>query len=634
MFRKILLLAICLSCAPAAAVHGIAAPGIDSGGLSLGLDVEVLEDPTGQMRLEDVLRPDTARRFASNDTPTANFGYTSSAYWLRFELQSDPGYSGPLLLELRFPSIDAVEFYRPVRGAQESLGPALTLAGDTRDWQEREFKHRMHVFRLDAPRSGVETYHLRVASEGVLTVPLFLWRESAFIETDTQMQFVFGAFYGLIAAMFLYNLLLYFVLRDPLYLLYVLYVGAFGMFLFVFDGYAFQYLWPRSVWWANHSIATALALALAFGTLFARAFLGMRRNSPLAATLMLATAGASFALAACGATGLLIGYRTTLQLLSALAPVTVAITLFVSVQEMLRGYRPARYFLLAWSALLAFVALGALRNFTLVPTNFLTIYGLHIGLVLDVLLLSFALGARINLMKRDTELAQAEALANQRALLEANRRHESELEQRIVNRTKELNWANERLHQEALERDALLAQLRENEERMRFMAQHDPLTGLPNRLSMHERFQLALELAKRSRKTLAVMMVDLNGFKAVNDTRGHAAGDAVLVAVTARLRTSVRGSDTVARYGGDEFVVLASDIERRDDAALIAEKIADMIGLSFPLPGGPASISASIGIALYPEDGQSTEALLAAADQAMYKAKSGAAERYVFHAAL
>ena len=634
MLRVMLLLAIGLLCAPASAVHGIVAPGIDSGGISIGRDVEVLEDPAGLMRLEDVLQPDAARRFVRNDTAALNFGYTASAYWLRFDLRPDPDHAVPLLLELRFPSIDAVEFYRPLHAADGSLRHALSLAGDLRQWQEREIKHRAHVFRLDAPRAGVDTFYMRVASAGVLTVPLFLWQESDFIETDRHVQLVFGAFYGLVAAMFLYNLLLYFFLRDPLYLLYVLYVGAFGMFLFVFDGYAFQYLWPRSVWWANHSIATTLALALAFGSLFARAFLNMRHNSPRAAALVLAIALTSLALAACDATGWLIDYRTALRLISALAPVAVVATLFVSVQELLRGYRPARYFMLAWSVLLVFVALGALRNFALVPTNFLTIYGMHIGLVLDVLLLSFALGSRINLMKRHTELAQAEALANQQALLETTRRHESELEQRIADRTRELNLANERLHQEALEREALLAQLRENEERMRFMAQHDPLTGLPNRLSMHERFQLALELAKRSRKTLAVMMVDLNGFKAVNDARGHAAGDAVLVAVTARLRTSVRGSDTVARYGGDEFVVLASDVERRDDAVLIAEKIADMIGLPIPLPGGPASVSASIGIALYPEDGQSTAALLAAADRAMYKAKSGAAECYVFHASL
>jgi diguanylate cyclase (GGDEF)-like protein len=178
-----------------------------------------------------------------------------------------------------------------------------------------------------------------------------------------------------------------------------------------------------------------------------------------------------------------------------------------------------------------------------------------------------------------------------------------------------------------------MALLRNQEEHLRFMAQHDPLTGLPNRLSMQQRLALAMELAKRNRKKLAVMLVDLDGFKSINDTRGHPAGDQALVQLASRLRTSVRGSDTVARYGGDEFVILAGELDRAEDATMIAEKVADMVQLPLALAGGPASVSCSIGISVFPDDAEDAEALIALADKAMYASRSASGQRYAFFAA-
>jgi diguanylate cyclase (GGDEF)-like protein len=263
-----------------------------------------------------------------------------------------------------------------------------------------------------------------------------------------------------------------------------------------------------------------------------------------------------------------------------------------------------------------FIALGALRNFAIVPTHFLTVNGLHIGLALDVVLLSFALADRINSVKREKEAAQGEALASRTALLDATQANERELERRIAERTAELNRANE--------------QLRGQEEHLRHLAQHDPLTGLPNRISMRQRLALAMELAKRNRKKLAVMMVDLDGFKRLNDTRGHLSGDHALAQIAGRLRTSVRGSDTVARYGGDEFVVLAAELDRAEDVGTVAEKIADMVSLPLSFDGVTENISCSIGISIFPDHAEDAEGLIERADRAMYAAKAAKNLRYAF----
>ena len=615
MFRALAIAALLVRIA-AAHSEPVPLPGA-SDGVAVGRYADVLEDPRGALRREDVATPGIEGRFARSEVEVPNFGYTYSAFWLRFGLPRETGrLLVPMLaLEIRFPSIDSIELHVPYRAAA-GLEYKVQRAGDLQPWEAREVKHRNHVFRIPTEGLADAPAYLRVRSESALTVPVYLWRPEALIASDRNSQLVYGLFYGLVTALFLYNLMLFLALRDPVYLWYVLYVLSFGIGLAAFDGLAFQYLWPDSVWWANHALGTALCATLFFGTQFARSFLGIPSitvfaNRFLLAVMALAAAGVLFA-----ATGWLVAYGTIMRTLSAVACATAGIVLYVAVRAVLDGYRPARFFLLAWTALLVFIALGALRNFAIVPTYFLTVNGLHVGLALDVVLLSFALADRINAIKREKEAAQGEALASRSALLEATQAHERELERRIAERTAELNRANELL--------------RDQEQHLRHLAQHDPLTGLPNRLSMQQRLALAMEIAKRNRKKLAVMMVDLDGFKRLNDTRGHRSGDYVLTQIAARLRTSVRGSDTVARYGGDEFVVLAGELDRAEDVANIAEKIADMVSLPVPIDGVMEKIGCSIGISICPDHAEGAEGLIERAERAMYAAKAAKHPRYVF----
>lgn len=153
------------------------------------------------------------------------------------------------------------------------------------------------------------------------------------------------------------------------------------------------------------------------------------------------------------------------------------------------------------------------------------------------------------------------------------------------------------------------------------LAHFDALTQLPNRNLFWDRLEQALRLAGRSRQTVAVLWLDLDGFKAVNDTLGHAAGDDLLRQVGQRLRGALRESDTAARLGGDEFAVVLATVARSEDATGVAQKIIDRINQPFTLPQGPARVSASIGVALYPDHAGTARALAHHADQAMYAAK-------------
>src|SRR5262249_43879088 len=147
------------------------------------------------------------------------------------------------------------------------------------------------------------------------------------------------------------------------------------------------------------------------------------------------------------------------------------------------------------------------------------------------------------------------------------------------------------------------------------------LTDLPNRRLLREHLDQAITRARRSASLLAVLFLDLDHFKEVNDTLGHAAGDELLKAVARRLRRSLRESDTVARLGGDEFAVILTDALRPADVGNFARKVLDLLDRPFRILGRRVSMRASMGISLYPSDGQDAERLLRNADIAMYRAK-------------
>ena len=168
-----------------------------------------------------------------------------------------------------------------------------------------------------------------------------------------------------------------------------------------------------------------------------------------------------------------------------------------------------------------------------------------------------------------------------------------------------------------------LFKLKDAERTLRKSAFLDPLTGLANRLLLMDRFEVAMRHAKRNRKKFAVLMLDLNKFKAVNDTYGHAAGDKVLVTVAQRLVSIVRESDTVARLGGDEFVLIVESINERAQLEALGQKLMDVVTQNLVLDSGETvAVGASVGYAWYPRDGDNLQDVLEVADQAMYTCKT------------
>jgi diguanylate cyclase (GGDEF)-like protein/PAS domain S-box-containing protein len=165
---------------------------------------------------------------------------------------------------------------------------------------------------------------------------------------------------------------------------------------------------------------------------------------------------------------------------------------------------------------------------------------------------------------------------------------------------------------------------------MAHSAQHDFLTGLPNRMFLTDRVNHAIALAERHGKKVAVLFLDLDGFKCINDSLGHSAGDKLLQSIAKRLLDCVRSTDTVSRQGGDEFVVLLSEVEARVDAAIAARRMLQAVAETHSIAQTELRISTSIGVSIYPDDGGDAETLVKNADTAMYRAKEGGRETYRF----
>jgi two-component system, sensor histidine kinase LadS len=562
-----------------------------------------LEDPERRLAIEDVAGTAHGRfRPVAPGTGDINFGYSHAAYWLALPVRLAAGAPRQWLLEIAYPSLDRVEVYqRHPDGRYERQ-----VAGDLMPFGARPYPHRNLVFPIVLEPEAEQTVYLRVLSAGNLTVPATLWQPQALHRHDQQSYALLSVYYGMLLALLLYNLLLYLAVRDAVFLAYVAFVAAMAVGTASQNGFGNQFLWPDWPAWGNVALPSGMSATGFFGAIFTRVFLGTRRQFPRLDRALLGFV-ALFAVSALWPVAGSYQIAAILTSLTGLAFSATAVGAGVYCHA--KGHPGARYFLIAWTLLLVGVAVLAMRNFGWLPTTLVTTYSMQIGSGLEMLLLSFALADRINLMRREKERASREALAAQQAMVQALVRSEQELEARVAQRTEELADAN--------------ALLRDKEKELHHLAHHDHLTGLANRLLLDDRLEHAIARCRRSGGGVAVLLVDLDGFKAVNDAHGHDAGDELLIAIAGRLSDSVRETDTVARQGGDEFVVVIEDIPGRAAAERVAEKIVAAVSAPVGLVTGVVQISASIGVALFPEHAGDRERLLRRADAAMYAAKSG-----------
>jgi len=383
------------------------------GSYSLSRAFMVLEDSSGELTLDEVLQPAQQARF--NHVPQSgaatNFGLTRSAFWLRIALQAEADAPAQWLFEVAYPALDQLDLYTP-----DSRGGFFRQSGgDLLPFTSRAVPHRNHVLPVALEPGGETLVYLRVQSQGTLSAPVRLWQAPALWQHDQLEYSLLSLYFGLLIGLLLYNLLLYFSVRDRAYLIYVGFVGGMAISQAALTGLGGQFLWPGQTWWNSVSPPVGMAGAAAFGILFARNFLNSAVRMPRMNRVMLALAG-SWLLALLAA--LLLPYTVSSWMVTVLAVVSVTVVVLAGLLSVRQKHPGARYFLTAWAVLLLGVATLVLHNTGVLPSNLLTSNSLLIGSALEMVLLSFALADRINVERADKERAQAASVADQ-AMLEA-----------------------------------------------------------------------------------------------------------------------------------------------------------------------------------------------------------------------
>lgn len=568
----------------------------------------LLEDPSRKLTLQDVLEPAQQARFYPANGASST-GLSRSHWWARLDLQRDAASPAKWQLE-----IDAISQYDLRLYWQDYEG----------QWQERssgqvvpysqgtDHTHRRPVFDLpDLPSNQPFRIYIRAYGEGGNSFPLRAWTGAGLEQTIARDNLVLGMLYGAIGALLLYNLFLAFSLRQRLYAWYSITVATALLFILSITGHGFQYLWPHQAvpfWLDRVSMPTIWSCT---AIMFTQVLLETRQHLPRIDRLFRLLTVAYVAIVLLDASG----ERYWAAVLFALAPlVSVPLATTAAVLRWRGGYAPAKLYLLGFGAVVLAMVYLLLRGLALVHSSHWGIYVMPLAVTFESVLFSLALASRIKLLQQDKALAQRQAEQEKNARLEQYQKHNETLESTVHQRTNELVQAN--------------AELREREQRLHHAAFHDPLTDLPNRRQLMEYSERALQSASQYGTQVALVLIDLDHFKPVNDTHGHHIGDELLRAVAQLLAANVRQDDIAARLGGDEFAIVLTGEPAADNAQRICQRLKESCRTPMDLKGHVIKPSFSIGVAVYPDHASDLEHLYKAADAALYDVKASGRGNY------
>lgn len=526
--------------------------------------VRLLMDPQHELSAEQAIA--AMPGFKPPTGPRANLGRRPETVWLHIPLVLRDAAS-EWWLAVDYPSLDEVEILllHDGRIVQRALtGDHLPVA--QRAAQTRQLAAALHLqpgLRYDLL--------LRVRTSSALIVPISLLRTSQLVADEALTQAVQGVIFGLGLSLLVYTLIGLAVLRDAMFLWFAIAIVATTLFFSTYFGIAAQYLWPQSQWLTRNASPLMMIVLMIGGALFLERSLEMRTQAPRAALAMQGVALLSL-LAALLFVGGVLSYRGATAVVTYLGLAPMLIALPVAFRLARAGDRIARLTFVGWVVYTAGIVVFALMQAGRLDFSQPAHHALQVGSLVQMTMWVAIMGVRAG-----------------------------------------------RLREQA-------AHTRRERDRLLTMAHTDPLTGLLNRRGLDQAMQ-ALMSSVNERAMAAIYVIDLDGFKPVNDKHGHDAGDELLVQVGARLKQALRAMDLVARTGGDEFIIVAAHLKNPREAEQIGHKLLACCDAPFQLSHASCSIGMTVGYALAPADGTEAQALIKRADAAMYAGKQSGKRR-------
>lgn len=403
--------------------------------VSIGNQIQILNDKTNSLKFEQILN---AKDFEPSTENVPNLGITKNSHWIKFTIKNEL-LNRRILLQLQYPIIDYIEFYAPTKDGQYKK----TIAGERIHFDHREIYNQNYLFYLDIPKGDAYTYYMLVRSGEQIQLPLLIGAQQPVYEDLIQKDLVFGLYIGIILVMAIYNLFVYFTVRDKSYLYYVSYIVFVGLTQAVLQGYGFKYLWPNSTWLVIQSTFLVPVFNGWTAIAFVKHFLNTKENFSIGHKILNVT---FFFYTICFFLSIFDQFYLAQNLVQLTAMIGSLLTIYIAYRIGKQGYRPAYYFLVAWTIFLLSVVVFVLKNFNILPYNNMTYYSLQVGSALEVTLLSFALADKINIYRKEKEESQLEALRVSQENEKIIREQNIVLEVKVEERTSELNKSNQDLN--------------------------------------------------------------------------------------------------------------------------------------------------------------------------------------------
>jgi diguanylate cyclase (GGDEF)-like protein len=531
-------------------------------------------------------------------------------HWIRIPVENTGSQAGKFRLEIRWMHLESVE----MRLHDGSGFATRFVAGEKEPRNAVTEGTKSIVFPWDLAAGEAGTVYLLIDDPMYLYLPIYAWAEPAYQEHSRIRLAVFSLGLGVLLVMTLYHAVVYMFTRDTMYLFYSNVVFSALLFLLAITGVGRLLIWGDHGWFAQNAYPVFSTYCFLATACFLRVFLELSLRGGWVQHLN----NVILAGWVCIVLGNIIGFQeVAMGFAGILGTVGPIVWLVTALYLWYRGSREAKFFSIAWTPICLSTAYVVLALLGVVPNYPIVEYSQTFSFVAEAVLLSVALADRINRERKARDEAQALALQQQKTMMQMKEEANAKLEQQVVSRTRELQRA---LSELACANDEL-AQL----------SNTDSLTGLANRRHFDKVAEKEVSRARRSGLPLTMMIIDIDHFKAVNDTHGHLAGDHCLAKVASAIRSVVsRQTDLIARFGGEELAVILPDTTA-DAAKLVAERIRrEIADARIDYQGESLSVTASIGVAGSPLPADCTvEDLLGSADKALYSAKQQGRNRVV-----
>ena len=566
--------------------------------INLSSHLELFVDESTKLTLPEVSSPSKKNLFHTTSAEELSLGYTDAVAWTRFSIKNSTKTPLDFALELPIPWINFTDIYR-IQGdtVYEKKCGSLSPTSD-RYLNSKSF---FIPFSIEAEKSV--SFYIRFSGADALTIAPYLYSKKVAQQHNVDVTLYIGAVVGVLVVMTFFYLILSISLKDRDYFYYAVYLFSLVFMMGSYYGYNSQIFWPDFPLFNQKTISASVAISLFAGLLFSRKFLNIEILLPQFDMFLQFQMGVYLALAILSF--LPVEYHYVVIATIALVSVYSVSILYISVKAYSLNVVGSEYFILSWFMSLVSSLVAALMVQGYIAYSHALYYSFGVITLIDIILLAYAMVTKIDTIEKEKLQAQRSLVEKEKELALLNYKDKKKLEDIVSKRTQELLQINKKLEE---------------------ISVTDKLTQLYNRVKIDKELLYALEYAERYESPFSLILLDIDFFKSVNDEHGHLVGDTILIEFANILKFSIRNTDFVGRWGGEEFLVICPKTDKEGAISLAKHIQTQIRNINFSIVGKK---TASFGVTTSYK-GDTLKSILKRTDDGLYRAKESGRDTIVF----